>query len=112
MFRRRASERDSFTGAQASDLFLEKGQAGIIKGPTVIDENYLRQKLEWVKCRLDSLDQMEAKLAEMRQLAEYARDNTLSKKKINELNRKLNELQHEVMIELDDQSKTFKLDVQ
>jgi hypothetical protein len=54
---------------------------------------------------------MEDKLAEMRHLAEYARDNTLSKKKIKELNRKLHELQHEV-VELDDQSKTFKLDVQ
>ena len=53
------------------------GIALYIKGLTVIDENYLQQKLEWVKYRLDKLDQVEAKLTVMRQLAESARDNIL-----------------------------------
>ena len=45
----------------------------------VIDnEEYLQQKLEWIQCRLGKLDQVESKLIEMRQLAEYARNNTLS----------------------------------
>jgi len=77
----------------------------------VINENYLTQKLEWVKSRLDMLDQMETKLTEMRQLAEYARDNKLSSKQIKATNDKLHKLQKEV-IEMDQQSKTFKLDVQ
>ena len=77
----------------------------------VIDENYLKQKLDWVKYRIDMLDQIEAKLTEMRQLAEYARDNKLGLKKIKEINDKFHELQKEV-IEIDNQSKTFKLDVQ
>ena len=77
----------------------------------MIDENYLNQKLEWIKYRLDKLDQVEAKLAEMKQLAEYARDNTLNGKEIKKLNVKINKLQQEA-IEIDEQSKTFLLDNQ
>lgn len=90
---------------------VEKGVNHHVKGPTVIDEDYLKQKLEWVKYRLGKLDQVEAKLAEMRQLAEYARDNTLGSRKIKELNVKINKLQQEV-IAMDEQSKTFWLDNQ
>ena len=86
--------------------------SGIIKkGPTVTDEDYLQQKLEWVQYRLDTLDQVEAKLTEMRQLAEYARDNTLSGEKIKEMNVKINKLQQEV-IAMEEHSKTFWLDNQ
>ena len=77
----------------------------------MIDENYLQQKLAWVKYRMARLDQIETKLTEMRQLAEYARDNTLSSEKIKELNVKINKLQQEV-IAMDEQSKTFWLDNQ
>lgn len=77
----------------------------------MIDEDYLQQKLEWVKYRLNMLDQVEAKLSEMRKLAEYARDNTLSSQEIKELNMKINKLQQEV-IAMDEQSKTFWLDNQ
>ena len=77
----------------------------------MIDEDYLKQKLEWVKYRMDRLDQIEAKLAEMKQLAEYARDNKLSSQEIEASNAKLHELQQEV-IKMDEQSKTFVLDNQ
>jgi len=85
--------------------------SGIAKGTTVIDEDYLQQKLEWVKYRLGELDQVEAKLTEIRQLAEYARDNTLSSQEIKELNVKVNKLQQDV-IAMDEQSKIFWLDNQ
>jgi len=78
---------------------------------TVIDENYLKLKLEWVKYRLDMLDQMETKLAEMRKLAEYARDNKLSPKQIKTINDKLHKFQEEV-IKMDELSKIFNLDFQ
>ena len=77
----------------------------------MLDDNYIQQKLEWVKYRLARLDQVETKLTEMRQLAEYARDNTLSNEKIKELNVKINKLQQEV-IAMDEHSKTFWLDNQ
>jgi len=78
---------------------------------TVIDENYLNQKLEWVKYRLEMLDQIEEKLIDMRQLAEYVRDNKLSSQQIKVANAKLRKGQQEVD-DLDNQSKTFLLDVQ
>jgi len=78
---------------------------------TVIDENYLKLKLEWVKYRLDMLDQIETKLAEMRKLAEYARDNKLSPKQIKTINDKLHKFQEEV-IKMDELSKIFNLDFQ
>lgn len=77
----------------------------------MIDENYLIQKLEWVKYRLERLDLIEEKLFEMRQLAEYARDNKLNSTQIKVTNAKLRKLQQEV-VDLDEQSKTFLLDVQ
>jgi hypothetical protein len=77
----------------------------------VIDENYLKQKLEWVKYRLGRLDLIETKLTEMRQLAEYARGNKLSTKQIKAINDKLHKFQEEV-IKMDEQSRTFNLDLQ
>ena len=77
----------------------------------MLDEDYLQQKLEWVKYRLDKLEQVEVMLLEMRKLAECARDNTLSSQEIKELNLKVNKLQQEV-IAMDEQSKTFWLDNQ
>ena len=71
----------------------------------------MKQKLEWVKYRLDRLDLIENKLTEMRQLAEYARDKKLSSKQIKAINEKMHKFQEEVTI-IDEQSKTFNLDVQ
>ena len=75
------------------------------------DENYLNEKLEWVKYRLEKLDQIEAKLVEMRHLAENARDYKLSSKQIEGINTKLRKFQQEVM-EMDDSSKIFSLENQ
>ena len=77
----------------------------------MIDENYLNQKLEWVKYRLGKLVQIEAKLVEMRLLTEYARDNKLSSKQIEGINTKLRNFQQDV-IEMDDSSKNFWLENQ
>jgi len=75
----------------------------------MIDINYSNQKQEWVKCRLEKLDQIEAKLVEMRGLAEYARDHKLSSKLIEEINTKLRKFQQEVN-QMDEKSKTFWLE--
>lgn len=75
------------------------------------DESYLTQKLEWVKYRLERLDMIDEKLLEMRQLAEYSRDNKLSSKQIKVSNAKMRKCQQEVS-EMEEQSKTFLLDVQ
>ena len=85
--------------------------SGIIKGLTVIDEGYLQQQQDWVKYRLEKLTQIEDKLVEMRQLAEYARNNTLSITEITELNVTVHKLQREVM-EMDAHSKTSWLENQ
>jgi hypothetical protein len=77
----------------------------------MMDEDYLQQKLQWIKYRMDKLDQIEVKLGEMRKLAEYARDNILSDRQVEEINAKLHKLQQAVL-EMDEQSKTFWLDVQ
>ena len=60
---------------------------------------------------MKALDEIEAKLTEMRALAEYARDNSLSRVQTREINAKLQGLQQEV-IKLAEQSKVFWLDCQ
>ena len=75
------------------------------------DKDYLQQKQEWVKYRLDKLDQVEEKLIEMRKLAEYARESILCSQEIKELNVKVNKLQQEV-IAMDEHSRRFWLDYQ
>lgn len=77
----------------------------------MIDENYLNQKLKWVKDRLEILDQIEDKLIEMRHLAEDAKDNKQSAKQIKVINTKLRKLQQEVN-EIDRRGKSFCLDAQ
>lgn len=67
--------------------------------------------MEWVERRMVALDKIEAKLVEMRALAEYARDNSLSRVQTREINAKLQGLQQE-MTKLDEQSKVFWLDCQ
>lgn len=77
----------------------------------MIDDNYLNQKREWAKYRLETLDQIEATLVEMRHMAEYARDHKLSSKQIKEINTKLRKFQQEVN-QMDKSSKTFWLENQ
>ena len=68
--------------------------------------DYIKEKLEWVKYRLAMLDIIEGKLKQMRDLAEYARDNLLSELEKAEMNTRLNRLGKDVT-ELDDQSRKF-----
>ncbi|SFF95558.1 hypothetical protein SAMN05660649_00189 [Desulfotomaculum arcticum] len=75
------------------------------------NEEYLRQQLVWVERRMGALAEIEARLTEMRALAEYARDNSLSRVQTREINAKLQGLQQEVT-KLDEQSKVFWLDYQ
>jgi len=75
----------------------------------VIDENYLNLKLEWITCRIEKLDQIEAKLIKMKQLAEFARDYKLSSTQIESINAKIHRYQQEIIV-LDEKSTTFWLD--
>lgn len=75
------------------------------------NEDYLRQQLEWVAWRIETLDKIDVKLKEMKALAEYARDNNLNQVQTQLVNDKLQVLQKEVT-ELDEQSKVCWLDCQ
>jgi DNA repair exonuclease SbcCD ATPase subunit len=75
------------------------------------NEDYLRQKLEWVEQRMQTLDEIDARLREMRELAEYARDNDICSAEAQEINGKLQAMQQEVN-ELDDKTRVFWMDCQ
>lgn len=72
------------------------------------NEEYLRLQLKWVNYRLEALGRIEAKLGEMRDLAEYARNHKLSPVTGHGVNIRLQVLKQEVM-ELDNKSKLFWL---
>jgi flagellin-like hook-associated protein FlgL len=74
-------------------------------------EDYLRQQLEWIKYRAKALEEIEAKLQEMRSLATYARDNHMSPEMAQEFNARLHVLQREI-IALDEQTRVFWMDCQ
>lgn len=78
---------------------------------TITNEDYLRQQLEWVKYRMKALDEIEARLREMRKLAAYARDNDIGFAEAREINDRLQAMQEEVT-ELDEKSGVFWLDCQ
>lgn len=75
----------------------------------MIDENYVKQKLAWIKLKITQLDLVEAKLAEMRQLAVYARDNILSIETNREFTQKMSQLQREVT-QITEQDELFLID--
>lgn len=75
------------------------------------NEEYLKQKLQWVKYRLEMLDKIEEKLKEMKNLAEYLKENDLNDEEVGEINMKFNELKNQV-IRMDEQSKKFWRDNQ
>jgi hypothetical protein len=72
-------------------------------------ESYLRQKMEWVKIRISALNEIEAKMAEMREIAILATDTNLCLPRRYELNCSIRELEKEVK-ELDEKSKGFCMD--
>jgi len=76
------------------------------KGMVTIDfnEDYLKQKLEWVAQRMAALEEIEAKLQEMQSLAAYARDNYIDREVAREFNARLHLLQQEITA-LDEQTR-------
>ncbi|MCF8009866.1 MAG: hypothetical protein K9L17_03510 [Clostridiales bacterium] len=74
-------------------------------------EEYLWQKLEWTKQRMEALEQIEIKLHHMKELTSYARDNELSQAKKQEVNDRLHELQDEIN-ELDEKTRVPWVDNQ
>jgi flagellin-like hook-associated protein FlgL len=76
-----------------------------------MDDNYLKQQLEWVKYRIKMLDVIEIKLKEMRELAEYASKHDLTADEKGAINDQLKTLQQQVN-ELDAKSKNFWLEHQ
>ncbi|MGI6491207.1 MAG: hypothetical protein ACOX0T_02110 [Pelotomaculum sp.] len=75
------------------------------------NEDYLRQQLEWVKYRAKALEEIEAKLQEMRSLATHARDSCISRDMAREFNARLQVLQQEI-IALDEQTRVCWMDCQ
>ncbi|NLC07863.1 MAG: hypothetical protein GX755_07860 [Syntrophomonadaceae bacterium] len=75
------------------------------------NEDYLKQKLEWVEQRMAALQMIEVKLREMRSLATYARDNYLNREMAREFNARLRVLQREINT-LDEQTRVFWMDCQ
>lgn len=75
------------------------------------NEDYLKQKLEWVAQRMAALQEIEARLREMRSLAAYARDNYVNRDMAREFNTRLQVLQLEITA-LDEQTRVFWVDCQ
>jgi hypothetical protein len=67
----------------------------------------LEQKLQWVKYRQKILDIIEAKLLEMREIAEKAKEENLSAVEIEAINAKLNKLATQVNA-LDEESRNIE----
>ncbi|NMA52553.1 MAG: hypothetical protein GX949_06055 [Peptococcaceae bacterium] len=74
-------------------------------------KEYLQHKLVWVTQRLAALEEIEAKLREMRSLATYARDNYINQEVAREFNARLSKLQQEITA-LDEQTRVFWMDCQ
>ncbi|MTI80206.1 MAG: hypothetical protein FH758_04855 [Firmicutes bacterium] len=70
------------------------------------NEEHLRQRLEWVKYRIELLDEIEHKLIEMKDLAEYAKGEAIDSIEREDINMQLQKLQRYVN-ELDEMSKSF-----
>ncbi len=60
---------------------------------------------------MEALDEIEARLREMRELAAYARDNDIGPAEAEEINDKLRAMQQKVT-ELDERSRVFWMDCQ
>lgn len=71
------------------------------------NEDYLKQKLEWVEQRMAALEEIGAKLQEMRSLATYARDNYMEMAR--EFNARIHALQREISV-LDEQTRVSRMD--
>ncbi|MFJ8266894.1 hypothetical protein [Peribacillus asahii] len=59
-------------------------------------KRFLEEQLEWCRKQDGILEEIEEKLHEMKELAEYARDHELTSLEIDKLNNQLNDLKREV----------------
>jgi polyhydroxyalkanoate synthesis regulator phasin len=59
-------------------------------------KEFLEEQVEWCKYQDYILEKIENKLYEMKELAEYARDNELTQIEVNRLNEQLNIFKQEV----------------
>ncbi len=75
------------------------------------NEDYLKQKLEWVEQRMAALEEIGTKLQEMRSLATYARDNYIHLEMAREFNDRIYALQQEISV-LDEQTRVSRMDCQ
>lgn len=73
------------------------------------DELYLEQKLQWVKYRLEMLDEIEARLTEMRSIAVLAENSDMAQSTRQRLNERFHLLEREVH-QLDEKSRIFRMD--
>ena len=74
-------------------------------------DSYIEEELVWIKQRLAVLEKVDEKLKEMKEIAEYARDNKLSEGETIDNNIKLSRLECEVKI-LYHKDKNFWMDWQ
>lgn len=75
--------------------YFAKERNNMDKGQKELKE-FLEQQLEWTKEQAHILDQIDEKLHHMKKIAVYAAEYDLQDYEINELNRTLNRLKHEV----------------
>ena len=62
-----------------------------------LSDEIRQEQLAWAKRRLKALDKMEAKLREMRALAEYAANRSLSEQEVSQVQEWMDILQAEVV---------------
>ena len=79
---------------------IETGQKGLLGGQMVKDDQeqkqFLKEQLQWCKQQDHILQEIERKLHEMRELAQYVLDHELTAIETERLNTQLNELAREV----------------
>ncbi|WNS81303.1 hypothetical protein RRU94_10880 [Domibacillus sp. DTU_2020_1001157_1_SI_ALB_TIR_016] len=61
-------------------------------------KQFLKEQVEWCKQQDRILEQIESKLYEMRELAQYACCSKLTSMEANELNQRLNNLKNDVLL--------------
>ena len=76
--------------------FADKAAEGSENMGQLTDE-ILQEQLAWARRRLEALDKIEAKLREMRTLAEYATRRSLSETEVAQVQKWVNILQAEVV---------------
>lgn len=60
------------------------------------EKKFLNEQLAWVKYRIQLLTKIEAKLQEMKVLAEYAKNHQEDSEELNDIQLKVNKLQREI----------------